>query len=597
MAVAFSMKSIKVILEHRRLPLWAAVLGTVLASSSLNTGFLLDDYFHRATILGSDQLNDFLGEPQEMFRFIRGNPQRTHQAIDVGILPWWTYPELKGDFFRPLTVQTHLLDYALWPHRPFLMHLHSLLWLAALIFLVGLLFRRILGPTWIAGLATLLFAVEDAHAIPAGWIANRSVLLATVFGVACLLAHDRWTQKQTVYWYLLALILWLASLCSGEAGIATSALVFAYVVWLQRTSLRHKFLSLLPYGVILVGWRIIRNQLGHGVHGLGPYVDPLDNPLRFIAALVERAPALIAGQWTFPPSDLFVFAPGMTLWSWAVIMAAVLTALFWPLLRRDRTARFFATMMLLSLIPICATMASDRLLTFVGIGAFGLLAQFTQFSFSPTQTGNWKTIYRRLVKFSAGSLLVLHLAVAPILLVAMAANPLVPEDFMKAVRFETLPSEVADRDLVLVNSPFPFFTSYYMLRAELDGLPLPQHLRSLATGLGDMTIVREDEKTIVIVPDYGFNITPLDQLVRSEQHPLKIGDQVKLSGMTAEVLSVSERATKVRFRFDVPLEDSSLYWLRWREGKFEPFVPPAIGKSTVLRAPPVKRILMSDYQE
>jgi hypothetical protein len=35
----------------------------------------------------------------------------------------------------------------------------------------------------VAGMAALLFAVEDAHSMVAGWIANRNALLCLVFGV------------------------------------------------------------------------------------------------------------------------------------------------------------------------------------------------------------------------------------------------------------------------------------------------------------------------------------------------------------------------------------------------------------------------------
>lgn len=590
------MKSIKAILEHRQLPLLAAVLGAVLASSSLSNGFLLDDYIHRANMLGSDQLDDFLGGPQEMFRFVRGDAERTRQAMDVGFLPWWTYPDLKGELFRPVTVQTHVLDYALWPDNPLLMHLHSLLWYATLVFLVGLLFRRIFGPSWTAGLATLLFAFEDSHALPVGWLANRNVLLSATFGVACLLAHDRWVQKKKVHWYLLALVLWLASLCSGEAGIATSAFVFAYVVWLQRNSWRSKFLLLLPYGVVLVSWRIIRDRLGYGVKGLGLYVDPLDEPSRFISALVERIPVLMTGQWAFPSADLYLLWPGTVFWWWAGFVTVMLAALFWPMLRADRKARFFATAMLLAAIPICATFPMDRLLTFVGIGAFGLLARFAAFSFSGDHAGGLRSLYFRLARFAVVCLLLMHLAVAPMLLVYLAANPFGPADFQEAVNLKMQPPEVKDQDLIVVNAPFPIYASYYMLIAEFDDHPRPRHLRCLATGLCDMTIRREDDRTIVIRPEAGFNLTFIDQLVRNERHPMKKGEKVKLTGMTAEVLSVSRRVDEVRFKFDVSLEDRSLRWIYWREGKFERFEPPAPGQEKTLKAPPITRIITSDYR-
>ena len=42
------------------------------------------------------------------------------------------------------------LDYLLWPQQPGLRHMHSLLWLAALIYATAMLYRETLGATWLA---------------------------------------------------------------------------------------------------------------------------------------------------------------------------------------------------------------------------------------------------------------------------------------------------------------------------------------------------------------------------------------------------------------------------------------------------------------
>src|SRR5262245_55912871 len=119
------------LLTHRHLPAMAAVLAMLLALPSLGVGWVLDDYYHRTVLLGTSRFRDLLGPPWEMFRFFRGDPARTGRLIDLGVLPWWTYPGLKGEFLQALTVLTHRLDYALWPDSPALMHAQSLFWLGA----------------------------------------------------------------------------------------------------------------------------------------------------------------------------------------------------------------------------------------------------------------------------------------------------------------------------------------------------------------------------------------------------------------------------------------------------------------------------------
>jgi len=44
------------------------------------------------------------------------------------------------------------------------------------------------------------------------------------------------------------------------------------------------------------------------------------------------------------------------------------------------------------------------------------------------------------------------------------------------------------------------------------------------------------------------------------------------------------RAAEVRFRFSVPLEDSSLRWMTWEGRGYEPFVIPAVGETRTLPA-------------
>jgi len=49
---------------------------------------------------------------------------------------------------------------------PAVMHAHSLMWFGLLVVAVTLLYRRLMGLTLAAGLAALLYAVDDAHGMP-----------------------------------------------------------------------------------------------------------------------------------------------------------------------------------------------------------------------------------------------------------------------------------------------------------------------------------------------------------------------------------------------------------------------------------------------
>src|SRR5262249_33613344 len=138
---------------------------------------------------------------------------------------------------------------------------------------------------------------------------------------------------------------------------------------------RRGCVALVPYAVVLVAWRALRDHWGYGVRDMGLYVDPLTDPGPFAAALVARLPVLLLGQWGLPPSDVAaVLSPrGQTvLWLCALAFAVWLFIVCMPLLSTNRLTRFWATGMLLAMVPVSATFPMDRLLVLPGIGAFGL---------------------------------------------------------------------------------------------------------------------------------------------------------------------------------------------------------------------------------
>ena len=263
-------------------------------------------------------------------------------------------------------------------------------------------------------------------------------------------------------------------------------------------------LALSPYVGIIIVWRWLRASWGYGVHDMGLYVDPLADPGRFALAAMDHAPVLLLGQLGLPPSDLgFLLRPSgrVILWWFAV---AVLALFLWgiaPLLRRDRLARFWATGLVFSVVPVCATFPMDRLLTFAGVGAFGLIARILGTAFEdsgPGRAGRWR---RRRDVVLAGFLIVVHLVVAPIALPIRAGAPTGPRSVEHRLYVGVpLGPDVADRTVVVVNAPSPLHAGYLPLRRELSGSPIPRHVRVLAPGLPVVSIRRTDPTTIVIRP-------------------------------------------------------------------------------------------------
>jgi hypothetical protein len=319
---------------------------------------------------------------------------------------------------------------------------------------------------------------------------------------------------------------------------------------------------------------------------MGLYVDPMTDTGPFLGATLTRVPLLLLGQWGPIPAESASFLGGsmaVGIWWLAMGVLGLLLLAMAPLLRRDPLARFWAAGMVLAAIPVSATMPADRLLTFVGIGASGLLAQYWTFVFGGAAAG----APRRLpAKAMAWLLVAVHAVLAPIAAPLRAASPLGPEWVLDRLYVRTpLGPSLEGRTVVIVNAPVALNAGYLVLRRDLSGQAGPSHTRVLAPAMPHVTVRRLDERTLAIAPAGGYMRFVADKLFRSDRRPLAAGDRVELTGMTATItyLTPDGRPAEATFRFDVPLESASLLWLCFRGDGFEPFTPPAIGRAAEIR--------------
>lgn len=572
-----------------------SALAILLTLPALPTGWEGDDLVHRLVMVDPGRAAELgvhnIPTPGGYFSFLRGDPEAMRGIIDAGAVPWWTSPHAQSSFFRPLAFYTHWLDYRLWPDRAAFMHAQSILWYAALCLVLTGVYRSILGPGWVAGWAAVLYAVDDSHAMPVGWIANRNALLAAGLGAAALLAHHRWRTRRSWPFALVGSVCFLLSLLCGEGGVAIAGYLFAYACCLDRATWSRRFLSLVPYGLIVIGWRAAWLAGGYGSRGMGLYTDPLAQPLAFLEVAIERAPLMLLGQFAIPPPDISIFV-GLATWRiwWlgAVVVLIGLAIAMTPLLRRLPAARFFGLGSLIALVPACATYTSDRNLLIVGFGVMGLIACALTSAFSRQGTAEGNATRLRGGLLIAIPLLIVHAVLAPLGLVIRTAAPLGPRYVARQLELPLFDGpEVERQTIAVVSAPSVFHFVYVAVRAGLTGQTVPAHLRALAPSLAEVSVTRSDERTLEIRPRNGYLHSPIDTLFRSRSDRFRSGERITLTGTEITVTEVTPdgRPAAARFRFDVPLEDPSLRWLQWREGTFVPFIPPPTGSTVTLPAP------------
>ena len=556
----------------------------MLAVPSITTGLSADDWLQSMIANGRHPVAGLPDSRWDLFSFVGHRAGNTLAQMNVGVLPWWTDPEVKLAFWRPLTALTHLADWALWPRSPAAMHAHSLAWFALALIAVAAFYRRFFaafgGAAWAAGLATLLYAIDDAHGPAVGWVANRNAMIAVAAAVPVLVLHDRRRRSGWRAGAGLAPLVFAVARGAGEAALAIAAYLAAYALCLDDGAWRARLASLVPYLAVVVVWRVVYHALGFGTAYSGVYVDPGAEPLAFLRVLPSRAAFLLAGQLFTPWSD---FAALWTFVSphayrdallFASIVVALFVALWLPLCRRDRLARFFAVGALGAVVPICGTFPADRLLWFVGIGAMGLVARWLELR----PRAWWAAAV-------AAALVVVHVVLAAPLLAVRSRSMETVSRPLRRADASVPPYGLDDGMLVLANPPSDIFVAYVVILRASEGRPLPP-TRWLATGTSDVAITRVDERSLRVRPDGGFIPFVSERMLRRLDRPFARGQRIRLDGVDVDIVDVTAdgRPAEIVARFDRPLEDPKLHWAAWHKSGFVPWTPPPVGARVVLPA-------------
>jgi hypothetical protein len=563
-------------LTHPRLGVRLALLAMLLSSSALFIGFYLDDQTARYIYSERTDAERLFRNHSGGYGFALGDPTENHWLIEQGWAPWWLDLHMRFAGYRPLSVLSHRLDFGLLVH-PIAIHAHSLLWLGLMVLAVTRMYRALLAPA-VAGAAALLFALDHTHGFAVGYVMNRHALIATCVGALILANHVR--SRSADSWLTLSLgaAALGVSLFVSELAVCVCGYVVAYELMAREDAWAQRLMAAAPYVAVTLGWGVWYKAAGFGAVGTDFYIDPGADPLRFLQAFGVRAPLLLMGQLAAPPAESYYelvpeLGAGLLGWAWLVIALAAFVLL--PLLRRDRITRFWCLGMFVCLLPAAGPDANNRQLSFVSLGAMGVLAQAWQLYAAPG-SDKWRA---RL----AGLFLSFRLVLSPLLLPLMTASIalLAP---MNSAAAAFLQQPYAGRDVILVTAPYSYVARVLQIFMRMTDRPLPAHIRVLSAGSKPTTVLRTGPSTLeVSYPDGLFSRGEL-RPDRARMLRMPAGSQVQLKGLHIEVLAEQPDAgpTRVRFSFDKSLNDPSFAFYRWGEREFVVFAPPAVGEQTVL---------------
>jgi len=241
---------------------------------------------------------------------------------------------------------------------------------------------------------------------------------------------------------------------------------------------------------------------------------------------------------------------------------------FLPWVRRDKTAAFWFTVMVLAAIPLATIVPLSKNLDFVAVGAFGLIASFVAGLITrPSRVPQWLT-YRILAWIACVLLILIHVpgAIAGRVL-AVKATARVLDGMTRLCDVGDWPN-IENENVIIVSAHLPLALVHAPSYKAYHHQPLPQTLRALVPGCTSFDVQRTDHKTLVIQskgPDIFScdNVGPIHGAYACTDLKLLLGkpksrkgDLYDLRGLTAEVLEsdTSDLPSRVVFRFDTSLD-------------------------------------------
>ncbi|MGO8836685.1 MAG: hypothetical protein ACLQAH_04070 [Limisphaerales bacterium] len=472
-------------LAQRQLPAVLAFGAILVMLPALKVGLGMDDLPQRSVELRPDQLPPRMHEtsnpadsgslPTVLFDLfgLDRDPQCVALMKNYGTLPWWTPDDFKLSLCRPVAAFTHWLDYRLYPDSPTLMHAHNIAWFAAVVFLVAMVYRRLMGTGWAAGLAALLFLLDGNTYFPVTFVANRGFIMALFFGLLCLYEHHQWRSARSRSALVLSLLALALSVFAEEGGASTFAFILAYALVLEPGSVRHRVMTLLPSVPVLVLWRTIYILAGYGLSHVGVfYIDPLNEPFRFAWAALPRVMVLLGSQLTaVPPELLLAIKPslqpvGMAFYGVCVVAAL---AVLLPSVRRDKLAVFWLATTVLAAIPESSLVPLSKNFGFVAVGTYGLIASFVAGVMTrrlPERPG-----CRMLAGIACVLLLLVHVPGA--IAGRMATVKVVGGIFAWARRVPPTWPNIENQNVIVVNHPLPMESAYVPSYAASHAKAIP----------------------------------------------------------------------------------------------------------------------------
>lgn len=543
---------------------------------TLRARFYFDDHFHVAMLAGRWPTPR---SPLDLYHFV-GDGDRLG-LLERGVLPWWSSPDLRVRFLRPLSSLLLWADHRFAHGRVLVMHVHSYAWWVGCVLAVRRLYGRAL-PTRPAWIATVIFALAPCHVVPLAWLANREALVSLAFGALALTAQLDFLERGRPRELVALAVLGTLALLGGEYALSLAGYVVAFALLRNEAPLPRRAASVVAFAVPTLAYLVMRRALGCGARGAGFYLDPLVAPLAFLREAPRRFATLALDAWlTLEPRTTDEWPTLARLAAVAALVALLALPARRALAGLDDRARnavraLFAGS-LLALVPVLAVAPHPRVLGAAMVGIAASIAAMLARAFWPRESEPraGEAEYAMLVATALGFVHFVHGPVSAWLAARNFRDVTVFFESSAARVAPAVPMEAGARAVVLRGLGAAFYLPFaideqFGRRASWSILAQGEHV----------LVLHPSSRALELVAPAGKSLYPAgqDQLFRSDDERFRVGERIDVPGLRATVLEVNAAGPRrVRFDFDRDLDAPSTAWLSESSVGVAPAKLPEIG--------------------
>jgi len=301
-------------------------------------------------------------------------------------------PAANFSIYRPLATLSYAIGYAVLKLNPFIFHLFSVLWHAAVCAMLYFTLALMLRDKSAALLASLIFSVHPAQTETVAWVSQQSNLISLFF---FLLSFHMWIrmsgikegEKRKIFYAVSAASYGIA-LLGKEMAVSLPLILLLYDIYAKQ-GIRKKLKLYAPFLMTTLLYVILRTLVLGRVSGQDQYVGgslykvalAMIKSYGFYMRVMLLPVKLCVGHIYGSPKSLLEPAVVLSLAAVAVLLAL---ALFFSVKRRQEgffVLWFFVTLLPVSnIIPLQQVIAAERFLYFPSIG-FCVLVSLAVLSF------------------------------------------------------------------------------------------------------------------------------------------------------------------------------------------------------------------------